>query len=201
VLGLTSALPNEGKSTISASLAELVAQSGARVLLVDADLRNPSLTRQLAPKATSGLIEVVQGTRTLAETVWIEPITKLEFLPAVTGSKLAHTSEILASQKMSLLFERFKASYDYVIVDLSPVAPIVDVRTTAPLIDSYIFVVEWGRTRVDAVTHALTEAKNIHEKLIGVVLNKANISMLNRYEAHKGNYYKNRYYSRYGDHE
>jgi succinoglycan biosynthesis transport protein ExoP len=199
VLGLTSALPNEGKSTISASLAELVAQSGARVLLVDADLRNPSLSRQLAPRATAGLIEVVQGTKTLAETICIEPVTKLEFLPAVVSSKLAHTSEILASQKMGLLFERLKTVYDYIIVDLSPIAPVVDVRTTSTLVDSYVFVVEWGATRVDAVSHALTDARNVQEKLIGVVLNKANISMLNRYESHKGNYYKNRYYSRYGD--
>lgn len=199
VLGLTSALPNEGKSTISASLAELMAQSGARVLLVDADLRNPSLSRQLAPRASAGLIEVVQGTKTLAETVCIEPVTKLEFLPAIVGSKIAHTSEILASQKMGALFERLKTVYDYIVVDLSPVSPVVDVRTTSPLVDSYVFVVEWGATRVDAVSHALTDARNVHEKLIGVVLNKANISLLNRYESHKGNYYKNRYYARYSD--
>jgi len=201
VVALTSALPNEGKSTISASLAELIAQSGARVLLIDADLRNPSLTRQLTPDAKAGLLEVAQGTRTLAETVWIEPVTKLEFLPAVISGKVAHTSDLLASPRMQQLFQRLRSSYDYIIVDLSPVAPVVDVRTTSSLMDSYVFVVEWGRTRVDAVTHALTEARNIQDKLIGIVLNKANITMLNRYESHKGNYYKNRYYSRYRDRE
>ena len=61
VIGFTSSLPNEGKSTISASLALLVAQAGARVILVDCDLRNPALTRKLAPGANSGFLEVISG--------------------------------------------------------------------------------------------------------------------------------------------
>lgn len=199
VVGVTSTLPNEGKSTIAASLAQLIAQSGARVLLIDADLRNPSLTRRITPQATFGLLEHLQGAKPLDEVIWTEPVTKLDFLPAVVGSKVAHTNEILSSQPMEALFDRLKSVYDYIIVDLSPIAPVVDVRTTAALIDSYIYVVEWGRTRVDAVSHALADAKNVHEKLAGIVLNKANISTLSRYEAHKGSYYHNKYYSRYRD--
>lgn len=199
VVAVTSTLPNEGKSTIAACLAQLIAQGGARVVLIDSDLRNPSLTRRLAPHASFGVLELLQGTKTFSEVVWTDPVTKLDFLPAVVGSKIAHTSEILSSQPMVMLFERLRAEYDYVIVDLSPVAPVVDVRSTSGLVDSYIYVVEWGRTRVDAVSHALTDAKNVHEKMVGVVLNKANISMLSRYEAHKGSYYTNKYYSRYRD--
>ncbi|WP_244547046.1 AAA family ATPase [Bradyrhizobium sp. Gha] len=199
VVAVTSTLPNEGKSTIAASLAELISQSGARVVLIDADLRNPSLTRRLAPHATIGLLELARGSNTLSDVVWTEPVTKLDFLPSVVDSKVAHTNEILSSPSMGMLFERLKSVYDYIIVDLSPIAPVVDVRTTAGLIDSYLYVVEWGRTRVDAVAHALTDAKNVHEKLVGVILNKANIATLSRYESYKGSYYHNKYYSRYRD--
>ena len=72
---------------------------------------------------------------------------------------------------MRELFDRLRASYDYVIVDLPPLAPIVDVRTTTPLVDCFILVVEWGRTKIDVVQHALYTAPNVYESLIGTVLN------------------------------
>jgi polysaccharide biosynthesis transport protein len=197
VIGITSTLPNEGKSTIAVSLARLIAQGGAKVILVDADLRNPSLTRRISPRATSGLIEVAQGTAKLTDVKWHDPISNLEFLPAVLSARIAHTNEILASEEMKQLFVELKAAYDYVIVDLSPLAPVIDVRITEPLIDSYVFVIEWGQTKIDAVEHALSDAKNVVGNMVGAVLNKANMTTLSRYEAYKGSYYRNKYYSRY----
>ena len=93
VIGLTSSLPNEGKSTVSASLAQLCALGGARVILVDCDLRKPSLSRQLSPGATVGLIDVVTGAVSLDQAVWYDPSSKLSFLPVVVTPRLAHTSE------------------------------------------------------------------------------------------------------------
>jgi len=197
VIGVTSTLPNEGKSTIAVSLARLIAQGGAKVILVDADLRNPSLTRRISPGAKSGLIEVAQGTVKLADVKWRDPISNLEFLPAVLSTRIAHTNEILASEEMKQLFIDLKAAYEYVIVDLSPLAPVIDVRITEPLIDSYVFVIEWGQTKIDAVEHALSDATNVVGNMVGAVLNKANMTTLSRYEAYKGSYYKNKYYSRY----
>jgi succinoglycan biosynthesis transport protein ExoP len=197
VVGITSTLPNEGKSTIAVSLAQLMAQGGAKVLLIDADLRNPSLSRRVAGSASLGLIEVVRGEASFGDVKWHDPVTKLDFLPAVLNTRIAHTNEILASEAMKDLFDELKVSYDYVIVDLSPLAPVIDVRITEPLIDSYVYVIEWGRTRIDAVEHALADAKNVYENLVGVVLNKANIATLSRYEAYKGSYYYNKHYSRY----
>jgi polysaccharide biosynthesis transport protein len=197
VVGVTSTLPNEGKSTVAGSLAQLMAQAGAKVLLIDADLRNPSLTRRIAASAKLGLIEVVQGRARFDDAKWHDPVTGLDLLPAIVNKRFAHTNEILASEAMREFFSNVKSAYDYVIVDLSPLAPVIDVRITEPLIDSYVFVVEWGQTRIDAVEHALADAKNVFENLVGVVLNKANISTLSRYEAYKGSYYHNKYYSRY----
>jgi exopolysaccharide transport family protein len=198
VIGITSALPNEGKTTIAASLAQLIGHTGKRAIIVDCDLRNPSLSASLAPKAGAGIIEVANGSRSLEETIWRDPTTNLAFLPAVRRGALLHTSEILCAETISKLFDRLRASYDYVIVDLPPLTPLVDVRATAPLIDCFILVVEWGRTKIDVVQHALHTAPNIHESLIGAVLSKTDIKAMARYDAHRSDYYHDSHYIRYG---
>ena len=129
------------------SLAQLCAHSGARVILVDCDLRKRSLSHELAPKATEGIIDVITEAASLNDVIWSDPSTKLSFLPAVVKSRLTHTSEVLASAAMKRLFDRLREKYDYVIVDLSPLAPVADVRAATHLVDSYLFVIEWGKTR------------------------------------------------------
>lgn len=197
VIGITSALPNEGKSMVAMSLAQIIAQGGGRVLLVDCDLRNPSLTRMLASKAKRGLLEAISG-QSLADLLWIERTTELALLPAVLPTRLPHSSQILASPAMKLVFDRLREAFDYIIVDLSPLAPIVDVRAMAHLVDSFVFVVEWGRTKIDVAEHALANAHSVYENLLGVVLNKADMDTFGRYESNRGSYYYNRYYARYG---
>jgi len=198
VIGITSSLPNEGKSTIAMALAQLIAVGGGRAVLVDCDLRNPSLSRQLAPEHKTGLLDVIAGAASLADAIWTDPATRLSFLPAVVRTRLANSSEILASEATRRAFETLRATYDYVIVDLSPLAPVVDVRAMTHLVDSFIFVVEWGRTKIDVAAHALGAASGVHDNLLGAVLNKADMDMLGRYEAHRGTSYYNRYYARYG---
>ncbi|MDF0517959.1 AAA family ATPase [Bradyrhizobium yuanmingense] len=198
VIGITSALPNEGKTTIAASLAQLIGHTGKRAIIVDCDLRNPSLTSIFAPKAACGIIEVANGSRSLAEAVWRDPATNLAFLPAVRRGPLLHTSEILCADSISKLFDRLRSEYDYIIVDLPPLTPLVDVRATSSLIDCYILVVEWGRTKIDVVQHALHTAPNIYESLIGAVLSKTDTKAMARYDGHRSYYYHDSHYIRYG---
>lgn len=198
VIGVTSALPNEGKTTIAASLAQLIGHSGKRVIIVDCDLRNPSLSASLAPKATAGLIEVANSNRSLEETIWRDPQTNLAFLPAVRRGPLFHTSEILSADSICKLFDGLRQSYDYIVVDLPPLTPLVDVRVTASLIDCYVLVVEWGRTKIDVVQHALHTAPTISDSLIGAILNKTDIKAMARYDAHRSDYYDDSHYLRYG---
>jgi polysaccharide biosynthesis transport protein len=199
VVGFTSSLPNEGKSTLAAALALLIAQAGGRVILIDGDLRNPTLTRTLTPSAKVGLIEAMSDQTKLEDVLWwSDPKINLAFLPTVMKSRLAHTNEILASATIKSFFDDLRQHYEYIIVDLSPVAPVVDVRTTAHFVDSYVYVIQWGTTKIDVVKKALGEAPSVYEKLIGTVLNRADISKLSRYEAHRGAYYDNKHYSRYG---
>jgi polysaccharide biosynthesis transport protein len=197
ILGITSTLPNEGKSTIATSLAQLMSHSGSRVILLDCDLRGPNLTRRLAPSAKKGLIDVTSGKASLEETIWTDQSTNMSFLPMVAKSRLIHTAEILGSAELRALLDKLRKDYDYVIVDFSPLIPIVDVRATKGLVDSYVFVIEWGRTRIDPVERALKEAAGIYDNILGVVLNKANSSTLSRYEGYSGHYHY-KYYRSHG---
>ena len=198
IVGVTSSLPNEGKSTIAFSLAQLMAQVGARTILIDCDLRNPSLSRTLAPRAKMGLTEVIAKKISLDEAIWNDPGKNMAFLPVVTKRRLAHSTEILSSPAIKNLLERLRESYDYIVVDLPPLAPVVDVRATAHLIDSFLFVVEWGRTKIDVAQHVLDHAPEVYENLIGVVLNKVNMNTFSRYAGERESFYYNKHYIRYG---
>ena len=198
IIGIASSLPNEGKSTIALSLAQLIAHSGGRVILVDCDLRKPTLSRALAPDAKAGFIEIVSQKATFEDVLWVEPTTGLSFLPTVLPSRVVHTNEILASDATRKTFERLREAYDYVIVDLSPLAPVVDVRVMTPLIDSFVFVVDWGRTKIDVVEHALSTTRGVYDNLLGIVLNKVDMNSFGRYESYHGSYYESRYYAHYG---
>src|SRR5262249_14486951 len=198
VIGITSAVPNEGKSTIAAALAHSIAQFGGRVVLVDCDLRNPSLSGSLAPSASVGILEALYGKVSLDEALWKEPSLNMAFLPVLSGVRVAHSSEILNSIAMKKLFEKLRLGYDYVIVDLPPLAPLVDVLATPRLVDSYFLVVEWGRTYTTVVQHALSRAPRVYEKILGAVLNKVDMKTLSLYDGNRARYYHDKSYARYG---
>jgi len=198
IVGFTSAIPDEGKTTTSTALALLVAQAKSRVILVDCDLRNPSLSRRLAPRATIGLLDVISGNASLKDAICRDPATNLAFLPAVLKSRLANSSEFLASDAMKKLFENLRNDFDYIIVDLSPLVPVVDVRSSLSFVDSYVLVVKWGATSIDTVQRALHSARAVYDKIVGVVLNKVDIDSLGRFDGNAGSYYDNKLYARYG---
>jgi polysaccharide biosynthesis transport protein len=181
VIGFISALPGEGKSSLSLALAELIAQTGSRVTLVDCDFRKPSLSRQLAPSATVGLIDVLNGRVPLSLVQWTDARTGMNFIPNVAKRAVPHANEILNSAATKDLFDQLRASNDYVIVDLSPLAAGVDARGTEKFIDGYMFVVRWGQTTGEVVYQALGNAPGIQDKLLGVALNQVNLKQLGRY--------------------
>jgi polysaccharide biosynthesis transport protein len=188
VIGLTSCLPSEGKSSLAAAMASLIGQGGARVVLVDCDVRNPSLSRALAPPDSSaGFLDVVAGKVEFEDAVWNDSTTNMAFLPA--GRWVPNASEILASDKAKLLFDTLQIKYDYVIVDLAPLVAGVGVRATSRLIDSYVLVIEWGATKIDEVQYALRHAPGVQENIVGAVLNKVNMAAMGRYDSYGANYY------------
>jgi succinoglycan biosynthesis transport protein ExoP len=198
IIGVTSSVPREGKSTVASNLAELMAHAGKRVMLVDSDLRNRTLSRSLARGTTTGLLEVLAGQLELQHAVYTDSRSGLTFLPAVVDSRLAHTDEILGSRSFKQLLDGLRKDYDYIITDLPPLAPVSDARATAGAIDSYIYVIEWGRTKINVVEHQLTGAPELYDRLLGVVLSKADFKALTRYEHYYGRDYNKNYYARYG---
>ena len=144
VIGITSTVPGEGKSTVASNLAELMAHAGKRVLVLDCDLRNPSLTRGLVSHPKAGLLEVLGGQVSLEDALYVDQETDLRFLPAVLGSRVAYTNEILASENFKNFVESQRKDYDFIVIDLPPIAPVVDVRSTTQIVDSYLYVIQWG---------------------------------------------------------
>jgi succinoglycan biosynthesis transport protein ExoP len=187
IIGLTSCLPSEGKSTLAVAMATLIAQSGARVMLVDCDVRHSSISRLLAPNASTGLLDVVAGTVDLEDAVWTDATTQLEFLPV--GGSVANATELLASRAAKSLFDTLQIKYDYVIVDLAPLVANMDVRATSGFIDSYLLVIEWGSTKIDAVQYALRHAPGVHANIVGAVLNKVDMAAMGRYDSYGAHYY------------
>jgi len=171
VIGITSTQPDEGKSTVAAALALLMAHTGARVILVDCNLRNRSLSAALAPAAEFGVLDVMSGAASVSEVTWTESTTQLAFLPVGNNSRPTYVSEVLASETLNKLFHTLRESYEYVIVDLFAVAPFVDVRAAARALDSFIFVIEANRTNIDVIKRGLDVIR--HENVVGIVLNKA----------------------------
>jgi succinoglycan biosynthesis transport protein ExoP len=198
VVGLTSTLPREGKSTMAASLALTIGRTGARVILVDCDLRNPALTRALSPNVTKGFVEVLSGDLSLKDALWTDRTGLVSFLPAVFDSRFSQSTEVMVSKTAKTFFENLRNSYDYVIVDLPPLAPIVDTRATVPLIDAFLFVIQWGSTKIDVIDHALGREPAIYENLLGVVLNNVDVKSLRTYDKKNASIYENSHYSQYG---
>jgi polysaccharide biosynthesis transport protein len=197
VIGFTSTLPNEGKSTIAAALAHLIAQVGGRVLLVDCDLRNPTITRTFSGSTAPGIFDVIARKTPVAEAILKDPKSNVSILSAGKRIPLFLTSETLGSESMTKLFEVLRQNYSYIIVDLPPLSPIVDVRASTHFVDAYLLTVEWGRTKIDAVEQSLRSVPKIYESLVGSILNKTDMDTIRRYDS-SGRYGPNHHYSRYG---
>ncbi|MFG1209578.1 polysaccharide biosynthesis tyrosine autokinase [Xanthobacter flavus] len=198
VIGIVSTLPKEGKSTVSANFAQLIAHAGQRCVLIDGDLRNPTLTRRIAPGRSTGLLDLVFGRIPLEEASIVDRMTGLRFIPAVVPGDIVHTNEILASEQMSALLDTLKRQVDYIVIDLPPLAPVVDVLASTHLVDGYVYVLDWGASNRDLVTNTLQNAPKVYDKIIGCLLNKVDLKVLRNLEDYGSKYYYHKYYASYG---
>ncbi|PTM97142.1 polysaccharide biosynthesis tyrosine autokinase [Mycoplana dimorpha] len=181
VIGIISAAPGEGKTTVAANFALLLASAGKRTLLVDADLRNPSLSRMLKPVPQAGLVEAVLDDVSWSSTVKVDQQTRLAVLPIATDSNdvgFHYTNEIFTAPGMATLMENARKTFDYTIVDLAPLGPLVDSKAFAQHADGFILVLEWGKTPARLVREMLDAEIDINSKILGVVLNKTDMEEL-----------------------
>lgn len=169
-IGVASISPGEGKTSIALNLAVLLAQSGSRTLIIDADLRNGALTAALAPDAEHGLLEMLidQSRSAVRRT----PIPNLDLLPVVLIDRVPYSSDILRSKQMQTLLASFAAGYDTVILDLTAMREAVDVRAIGRHLDGLLLVGAWGQTEVAHLTDAAVALEAAQARILGVVLNK-----------------------------
>ena len=195
VLGVVSALPGEGKSTVAANLAQILNSAGNRALLIDADLRHPALTKRLTPNARAGLVELLNSSVTLDDVVWKDPVTEVDFLPAVLDTPIPHSAELLSSGAMARLLEALRMRYKYIVLDFPPLAPVVDANAASEFVDKFLLVIEWGQTLPATVADSLASAHLVQERMLGAVLNKADLAALKRLEPYNNTKaYYNYYY-------
>ena len=194
-IGVISAVPGEGKSTVAVNLAQAFARGGRSTLLIDADLRSAQLSRLLLNDAGYGLVELLAGSVPLNQATRILSASKLCFVPVVPRRRIANSGDLLPSERMQAVLTAARHGFDHVIIDLPPVGAISDARAIAPLVDSFILVVNWGCTRFDVLEQALSEFGIAAEKIVGVVLNKVNFREL---DINSPGYYHNEHYAKYG---
>jgi polysaccharide biosynthesis transport protein len=189
VIGIVSALPGEGKTTVATGFAAFVAKSGSRTLLIDADLRNPSMTRALGYVNAPGLVNMVADKSDFDDLVITDSKFKFDFLPSSTRMKPSNSSDILNSPAMKDMLRAAKSNYDYVLVDLPPILPVVDVKAVAHLFDAFVLVVEWGSTSTDEIVKAVSASPVVSERLLGAVLNKVDEAVMRRFEGYSDRRY------------
>jgi len=184
-IAIVSALPGEGKSSVAASLAATIAKAGRKVLMIDSDFRNPSLTKFFDLQSRAGVVELIYGQANVADIMNHNSEYGFDFLCGPTSVRPVNTADLLNSEAMSKLLAAAKEDYDYVIVDLPPILPVIDVHACAHLFDAFALVVEWGRTSIDDLDNAFGAAPLVHERLLGVVLNKVDAEAMRRIEGYK----------------
>ena len=200
VLGVISVLPHEGKSTLAANFAALLAVMGGKTLLIDADLRNPGLTRSLSLTPHRGLVQAVLGDQPWQNSVKIDKRTKLALIPAVPHKHFQYTSELLSSEAMRKLLEEARTMYDYIVVDLPPLGPVVDAKAFAQFADGFVMVAEWGATPRALVRSVLQAESHITPKVLGLILNKTDMKQLAKYTSYgSSEHFMGRYTSYYLD--
>jgi polysaccharide biosynthesis transport protein len=181
VLGITSVRPGEGKSTVSLNLAGTLAFSGASVLLIDADMRRPGLSRHLGITTGPSLVEVALGQVAWTDVIWKADPPSLDILPCVRSGGLGHVAELLAAKSITTLLEEARHRYDHVLVDLAPLGPVVDARVLMRSLGHVLMVAEWGVTPKAMLRKAVDSDPILAERLLGVVLNRVDMTVFRDY--------------------
>jgi polysaccharide biosynthesis transport protein len=189
VLQLTSALPGEGKSSIAANLARAAALGGSATLLIDADLRRPSVAANLGLPASPGLAEVLSGGADLSSVLMRDSYTGCDFLAGNNPVSGAEALNLLSSREMTNLIEKVRAAYDIVVIDSAPLLPVADPRVLVGQVDGVALIVASELTARSAVQAALQETPGIETKILGVVMNRVVDDFSRKYPEY-GSFYK-----------
>lgn len=187
---VTSAIPNEGKSTIAANLAKIMAVGGSKVLLVDGDMRRGSLHAQFGSRQEPGFTDLLRQPGDLAAIIQETSVPNLKFIGR--GSNVMNPGDLLLGPQLDQVLKEFREGFDYVVLDSCPVFAADDVTTLAPKLDGALFVVRSQFSRAKVVQEALDLLYQRQARVLGLVFNRA------RSSSRKDHYYN---YSQYHSHK
>jgi capsular exopolysaccharide synthesis family protein len=187
---VTSPNPEEGKSIVAANLALTIAQSGARTLFIDADLRKPRVEEMFGVVGTMGLSEAIATPRNPGE--FIQSTKYENFFILSSGQIPPMPSELLGSQKMRQLLEQFRSQFDFVILDTPPFMMVTDAVVLGTLVDGAMAVVRYGQTPKTIASHIKRKFLDVRAPILGVVLNGLDVKR-ERYQDSTYSYTYSRY--------
>ncbi|MEX1152332.1 GNVR domain-containing protein, partial [Parvibaculum sp.] len=177
----TSAAPDEGKTHISVSLARRLAHVGRRVIIVDGDLRRPSVHALLGARNGAGLIDLLNGKATPDETVYRDPASGVHAIFA--GRVRKGENHLPDVSRLRMLLSSLAKHYDTVILDAPPILAGAEVIHYSRLVDTTVFVVRWGRTKKEVVLDGLHQLVSADARIAGVALSQVNPKKYKRYAA------------------
>ncbi len=183
VIVVTSAEPGEGKSTTAGNLALSIAEGDKKVVLIDCDLRKPSLHKKFEISNTTGLSDVIVG----KESISVVGHRHNNNLTILTSGKIPpNPSEMLGSKSMKALLDALRKVFDYVILDTPPVQAVTDAQILSNRADGTLLVIRSEKTKKDSVVNSINLLKKVNANIIGTVLNGVDTK-------------RNSYYYYYGD--
>ncbi len=193
VIMVTSALPQEGKTTTSINTAVVLAQKGVRVLLIDADLRRPSIHKTLGMGPRSGLSNVLTGSVKLEQAITHTAILpNLHVLPA--GTPPPNPAELLASSNMRDVLSELSKQYDHIVVDTPPSLSVTDAVVLSQRADAVVLVIRSGHTTKQALRRSRDILARVNAKVVGVLLNAVDLSSPDYYYYYEYQGKYSRYY-------
>jgi polysaccharide biosynthesis transport protein len=193
VILVTSALPQEGKTTTSINTAIVLAQKGTRVLLIDADLRRPSIHKTLGMGPKTGLSNVLTGNATLQQAVGRSSILPTLFV-LTAGTPPPNPAELLASSNMRDILAELREQYDHIVVDTPPTLSVTDAVVMSTRADAVVLVIRSGQTTKQALRRSRDLLMQVNARVAGVLLNAVDLTSPDYYYYYE---YQGKYGHRY----
>ena len=168
IVAVTSSNAGEGKSTVSINLALTMASANVKVLLIDADLRRPTIHKKLRIDNSTGLSKFIVGFETMSDSLKRNVFTNLDVM--TSGPIPPNPSELLGSENMRVFLQKASDYYDYIIIDTPPVNIVTDVAVMSDCISGVLLVTSYGNTTFEDVKKANSIFDKVNAKLLGMVL-------------------------------